>query len=55
MIEELRQARTWVEIAVLTAAYALLLHFVRGTRSAGMLKGVIFLFSSVFLLLMFLV
>jgi diadenylate cyclase len=55
MIEELRQPRTWIEIAVLTAAFAFILHFVRGTRSAGMLKGVVFLFSAVFLLLMFLV
>lgn len=55
MIEELRQLRTWVEIAVLTTAFSFILHFVRGTRSAGILKGVIFLFTVVFLLLMFLV
>jgi diadenylate cyclase len=54
MIEELRQPRSWMEIAVLTAAFYFILHVVRGTRGAGILKGVIFLFIVAFLLFMFL-
>jgi diadenylate cyclase len=49
MIEELTKARSWIEIAVLAVAFYFILNFIRGTRGAGILKGVVFLFTVAFL------
>lgn len=54
MIEELKQPRSWIEIAALAVVYYFILHFVRGTRGAGILKGVVFLFIVAFLGAMYL-
>ncbi len=49
MIEELSRPRSWIEIAILTVAFYFVLNFIRGTRGAGILKGVVFLFTIAFL------
>jgi len=49
MIEELAKPRSWTEIAVLAVAFYFILNFIRGTRGAGILKGVVFLFTIGFL------
>jgi diadenylate cyclase len=53
MIDELQKPRSWVEILVLAVAFFFLLNAVRGTRGAGILKGIVFLFIVFFLGLMF--
>jgi diadenylate cyclase len=45
MIEALKNPRSWIEIAVLAVAFYFILNFIRGTRGAGILKGVVFLFT----------
>ncbi len=54
MIEELSKPRSWIEIAVLAVAFYFVLNFIRGTRGAGILKGVVFLFVAAFLGAMYL-
>ncbi len=54
MIEELKDLRSWIEIAVLAITYYFILNFIRGTRGAGILKGVVFLFIVAFLGAMYL-
>ena len=49
MIEELTKHRSWLEIAVLAVAFYFILNFIRGTRGAGVLKGLVFLFAAAFL------
>lgn len=54
MIEELRKPQSWAEILILTVAFYFILGAVRGTRGAGILKGIIFLFIVTFLGALFL-
>ncbi len=49
MIEELRKPQSWAEILILTVAFYFILGAVRGTRGAGILKGIVFLFIVTFL------
>lgn len=49
MIEELAKPRSWIEIAILAVVFYVVLNFIRGTRGAGILKGVVFLFTIGFL------
>ena len=53
MIEEFRHFRAWIEIAVLTVSFYFILNFIRGTRGAGILKGIVFLFIVIFLGLLY--
>ncbi len=43
MIEALLKPRSWIEILVLAVLFYFILKFIRGSRGAGLLKGVIFL------------
>ena len=54
MIEELKKPQSWAEILILTVAFFFILNFVRGTRGAGILKGIVFLFIVTFLSALFL-
>jgi diadenylate cyclase len=54
MIEELRKPQSWAEILILTVAFYFILGAVRGTRGAGILKGIVFLFIITFLGALFL-
>ena len=54
MIEELRKPQSWAEILILAVAFFFILNFVRGTRGAGILKGIVFLFIVTFLGALFL-
>jgi diadenylate cyclase len=54
MIEELRKPQSWAEILILTIAFYFILGAVRGTRGAGILKGIVFLFITTFLGALFL-
>src|SRR3977135_3816881 len=54
MIEELKKPQSWAEILILTVAFFFILNFVRGTRGAGILKGIVFLFIVTFLRALFL-
>ncbi|HXG61264.1 MAG TPA: diadenylate cyclase CdaA [Planctomycetota bacterium] len=53
MIEEFKNPRAWIEIALLAVTFYFILNFIRGTRGAGILKGIVFLFSVAFLGLMY--
>jgi diadenylate cyclase len=53
MIEEFRHFRAWIEIGVLAVGFYFILTFIRGTRGAGILKGIVFLFIVIFLGLLF--
>ncbi len=54
MIEELGKPRSWIEIAILAVAFYFILEFIRGTRGAGILKGVVFVLTAAFLGAMYL-
>jgi diadenylate cyclase len=54
MLGELRKPESWVEILILAIAFHFILNAVRGTRGAGILKGVVFLFIVTFLGALFL-
>lgn len=54
MIEQFRHLTTWVEILVLAGAYYAVLTFIRGTRGAPVLKGLIVVFVVAFLGAMYL-
>jgi len=54
MIEELKKPQSWAEILILAVAFFFILNFVRGTRGAGILKGIVFLFIITFLGALFL-
>jgi len=54
MIQELTKPQTWAEILILAVAFYFILNFVRGTRGAGILKGIVFLFIVTFLGALFL-
>jgi diadenylate cyclase len=54
MIQELTKPQTWAEILILAIAFYFILNFVRGTRGAGILKGIVFLFIVTFLGALFL-
>ncbi len=54
MIEEFRKPQSWAEILILTVAFYFILGAVRGTRGAGILKGIVFLFITTFLGALFL-
>ena len=54
MIQELTKPETWAEILILAVAFYFILNFVRGTRGAGILKGIVFLFIVTFLGALFL-
>lgn len=43
MLEVLLKPRSWIEIFVLAVLFYFILKFIRGSRGAGLLKGVIFL------------
>jgi diadenylate cyclase len=53
MIEEFKHLRAWIEIGVLTVGFYFILTFIRGTRGAGILKGIVFLFIVIFLGLLY--
>lgn len=54
MIEELKKPQSWAEILILAVAFYFILGAVRGTRGAGILKGIVFLFIVTFLGALFL-
>src|SRR5882672_6703436 len=54
MIEELRKPQSWAEILILSVVFYFILGAVRGTRGAGILKGIVFLFIVTFLGALFL-
>jgi len=54
MIQELLKPQSWAEILILAVAFFFILNFVRGTRGAGILKGIVFLFIVTFLGALFL-
>jgi len=54
MIPELKKPESWVEILILAVAFHFILNAVRGTRGAGILKGIVFLFIVTFLGALFL-
>ena len=54
MISELLKPQSWAEILILAVAFFFILNFVRGTRGAGILKGIVFLFIVTFLGALFL-
>lgn len=54
MIEELKKPQTWAEILILSVVFYFILGAVRGTRGAGILKGIVFLFIVTFLGALFL-
>src|SRR6185295_1052149 len=54
MIEELRKPQSWLEILIIAVAFYFILGAVRGTRGAGILKGIVFLFIITFLGALFL-
>ncbi len=53
MIEEFKHLRAWIEIGVLAVGFYFILTFIRGTRGAGILKGIVFLFIVIFLGLLY--
>src|SRR5882672_9172257 len=54
MIEELRKPQSWAEILILSVVAVSFQKTVRGTRGAGILKGIVFLFIVTFLGALFL-
>jgi diadenylate cyclase len=48
MFTEILKLQSLAEIAILTAAYFAILHSIRGTRGAGILKGLLFFFVFAF-------
>lgn len=54
MIEQFRHLSAWIEILVLAVAYYAVLTFIRGTRGAPVLKGLIVVFVVAFLGAMYL-
>jgi diadenylate cyclase len=54
MIEEFKHLRPWLEIAVFAVTFYFILNFIRGTRGAGILKGIVFIFIVAFLGAMYL-
>lgn len=54
MKQELLKPESWVEILILAVAFHFILNAVRGTRGAGILKGIVFLFIGTFLGALFL-
>jgi diadenylate cyclase len=54
MIEQFRHLNAWVEILVLAVAYYIVLTFIRGTRGAPVLKGLVVVFIVAFLGAMYL-
>lgn len=54
MIQELKKPESWAEILILAVAFFFILNFVKGTRGAGILKGIVFLFIVTFLGALFL-
>ncbi|HEX7900861.1 MAG TPA: diadenylate cyclase CdaA [Planctomycetota bacterium] len=54
MIEQFRHPNAWVEILVLAVAYYAVLTFIRGTRGAPVLKGLVVVFIVAFLGFMYL-
>lgn len=54
LLREMTQPRSLVEILVLTVLFFIVLSFIRGTRGAAILKGMIFIFVAVFVGVMFL-
>jgi len=54
MIGEFTNWRAWVQIIILAVAFYFVLNFIRGTRGAGILKGIVFLFGVAFLGAMYL-
>jgi len=54
LIGQFRETRTWVEILVLAVTFYFILNFIRGTRGAGILKGIVFFFIVAFLGFMYL-
>jgi diadenylate cyclase len=53
MIAEFGHFRAWIEIGVLAVGFYIILTFIRGTRGAGILKGIVFLFIVIFLGLLY--
>ena len=53
MIEAFKNFRAWLEIGVLAVGFYFILNFIRGTRGAGILKGIVFLFIVIFLGLLY--
>jgi diadenylate cyclase len=49
VLQEFKDWRAWIQIGVLAIGFYLILNFIRGTRGAGILKGIIFLFIVIFL------
>lgn len=54
MIEQLGHFSSWIEIAVLAVMFYTILTFMRGTRGAGIVKGITFLFGVAFIGVMYL-
>lgn len=54
MIEQFRHPNAWIEILVLAVAYYAVLTFIRGTRGAPILKGLVVVFVVAFLGFMYL-
>jgi len=54
MISALKTPESWIEIVILAIAFYFILNAVRGTRGAGILKGIVFLFIVTFLGALFL-
>jgi diadenylate cyclase len=54
LFSQFQQPRTWVEILVLAVTFYFILNFIRGTRGAGILKGIVFFFVVAFLGFMYL-
>src|ERR1041384_2825610 len=49
VLQEFKDWRAWIQIGVLAIGFYLILNFIRGTRCAGILKGIIFLFIVIIL------
>lgn len=49
MIEQFRHLNTWIEILVLAVAFTVVLTFIRGTRGAPVLKGLVVVFIVAFI------
>ncbi len=54
LLSQFQEPRTWVEILVLAVTFYFILNFIRGTRGAGILKGIVFFFIVAFLGFMYL-
>lgn len=53
LFKALGQLSSWVQIAVLGVVFYFILNFIRGTRGANILKGIVALFVIAFLLVMY--